>query len=60
MAIDWKCVKGKELRLSAVFDGNTCEERLTGGAGLLSNQHATEYEQVIADWCERWNANAGW
>ena len=64
LVIGWKCGKGKELRLSARIQfgwpGNTCEGRLTGGAGILSNQHTTEYRQVVIRQREQWDANADW
>lgn len=49
--IGWKNVKGKN-RNSCTVDalkwagGNAGSERLTGGAGIPSIQHSTEYEQA--------------
>lgn len=63
MEIGWKSVKGKNQNSCTVdalqwAGGNAGSERLTGGAGLLSIQHSTEYKQAAVCRYEQQHVNA--
>ena len=51
------CERALTLFMHHSKGGNAGSGRLTGGAGLLSNQQTTEYEQVVILRCEQLHVN---